>query len=115
MNDRYLAVGLTAMVVALSGTLPASAQTDTSQASQWTAPRTADGRPNLQGILDFRTITPLERPSELAGKEVLTLEEAAHVRTTNADRAGQGFPCIGWHLNQPRRGERVQPVLVGLR
>ena len=65
MNDRYLAVGLTAMVVALSGTLPASAQTDTSQASQWTAPRTADGRPNLQGILDFRTITPLERPERV--------------------------------------------------
>ena len=35
------------------------------------------GDPDLQGIWDFRTITPLERPQELADKEVLTAEEAA--------------------------------------
>ena len=40
-------------------------------------PRTAWGAPDLQGIWDFRTITPLERPTSLAGKQVLTAEEAA--------------------------------------
>jgi len=35
------------------------------------------GHPDLQGTYTFRTITPLERPPELAGKEVLTPEEAA--------------------------------------
>ena len=35
------------------------------------------GDPDLQGVWDFRTITPLERPEELAGKAVLTEEEAA--------------------------------------
>ena len=39
--------------------------------------RTAWGAPDLQGIWDFRTITPLERPRELADKAVLTAEEAA--------------------------------------
>ena len=39
--------------------------------------RTAWGDPNVQGIWDFRTITPFERPDELAGKDVLTAEEAA--------------------------------------
>ena len=35
-------------------------------------PRTAWGAPDLQGIWDFRTITPLERPSELAEQEFLS-------------------------------------------
>ena len=40
-------------------------------------PTTSWGDPDLQGVWDFRTITPLERPAELEGKEVLTAEEAA--------------------------------------
>ena len=39
--------------------------------------RTAWGQPDLQGIWDFRTITPLERPEELGDKAFLTEEEAA--------------------------------------
>ena len=41
------------------------------------APRTAWGAPDLGGVWDFRTITPLERPPELADRAVLTPEEAA--------------------------------------
>ena len=40
------------------------------------APRTPDGRPDLQGTWDFRSPVPLERPEELAGKETLTKAEA---------------------------------------
>ncbi len=39
-------------------------------------PRLADGRPDLQGTWDFRTITPLQRPTDLEGVEVLSAEEA---------------------------------------
>ena len=46
-------------------------------ARKWTPPRTADGRPDLQGVWSYATITPLERPDDLAGKEFLTAEEAA--------------------------------------
>lgn len=37
---------------------------------------TADGHPDLQGIYTYRTLTPLNRPAELADREVLTAEEA---------------------------------------
>ena len=42
-----------------------------------TPPRTAWGDPDLQGIWTSSTLTPLERPSELVGRETLTEEEAA--------------------------------------
>ena len=40
--------------------------------------RTSWGAPDLQGVWDFRSITPLERPGDLADQEFLTEEEAAH-------------------------------------
>lgn len=38
--------------------------------------RTEHGFPDLQGIYTYRTLTPLNRPPELAAKETLTPEEA---------------------------------------
>ena len=43
------------------------------------SPRTAWGAPDLQGVWDFRSITPMERPDELTGKEFLTEEEAVNL------------------------------------
>jgi hypothetical protein len=58
-------------------------------------PRTPWGEPDVQGIWDFATITPLERPKELMGKEVLTAEEAAEfeartLQQRNPDRRDGG-------------------------
>ncbi len=50
-------------------------------------PQTAWGAPDLQGVWDFRTITPLERPEDLGDQAVLTVEEAAQREQSAVDRA----------------------------
>ncbi len=61
----------------------------TNAAGQEASARTPDGQPDLQGVWNFSTATPMERPPELAGKETLTAEEAAEWELTLAEqRAG---------------------------
>lgn len=49
-------------------------------------PRLANGRPDIQGTWDFRTITPFQRPEDLADKEVLTRAEAAAFEDAENER-----------------------------
>ena len=53
------------------------------QSKSSAVPRTPDGKPDLQGVWDFRTITPMERPKELANKATLTEEEARQWEAQN--------------------------------
>jgi hypothetical protein len=73
-------VAVIGALVAL-GSGPTAAQTRSqSPASTATeSPRTGWGDPDLQGVWDYWTFTPLERPEEFSGKDVLTKEEAALV------------------------------------
>jgi len=50
-------------------------------------PQTGWGAPDLQGVWDFRTITPLQRPEDLGDKAFLTEEEAAQREQSAVDRA----------------------------
>jgi hypothetical protein len=60
--------------------VPIHAQTGDSQAAKKVAlTRSPDGRPDLQGIWGFATLTPLQRPKEFADKEVLTAQEKANL------------------------------------
>src|SRR5262249_24495299 len=45
--------------------------------STYKAPRTHDGRPNLEGVWNFSSDVPLERPKEFAGRKAATREELA--------------------------------------
>jgi len=49
-------------------------------------PRLANGRPDIQGTWDFRTITPFQRPEDLADKDVLTEAEAAAFEDAENER-----------------------------
>ena len=93
MSFRCLAsvVGLaTVIMVAPLAPIAAAGQTQPAEPNRSTPPRTSDGQPDLQGVWNYSTVTPLERPRELAGKEFLTEEEAAafeaeRVLSRNAD------------------------------
>jgi hypothetical protein len=63
----------------LGAALPAAAQSSK-------APKTPWGKPDLNGLWDFRTITPLERPASMADKEFLTEAEAAKLEQDTIDR-----------------------------
>jgi hypothetical protein len=67
-----------ALVIASALCVPATAQSTKAKtpSNSWVSPRTPDGQPDLQGVWTNATITPLERPAELAGKEFLTEAEA---------------------------------------
>jgi hypothetical protein len=69
---------LASIAVVMAGGVLAVAQT--------AAPRSASGQPDLQGIWNFSTITPLERPAEFAGKEFLTEAEAAAFEARTVQR-----------------------------
>ena len=71
MRNRNLAVlCAAAAVVALAPALAAS---------QSEVPRTPWGAPDIGGVWDFRSITPMERPEDLADQEFLSEEEAARL------------------------------------
>ena len=93
-------LGVALVAMALHGTLaaalllPASAGAQSAapegpaagSGSDWTAPRTPWGAPDLDGVWDYRTATPLERPAEFAGKATLTEAEAAEYERRHSER-----------------------------
>ena len=102
MSHRCLvSMGLVVTVIAIVAMAPVAAQAQTAAADTRTTPRTAWGHPDLRGIWDFRTITPLERPSELAGKQVLTEKEAdereEQAARSRVERDSSAIPdrCVG--------------------
>ena len=66
MNGHLARIGVAAAIVGIMSVFPvtASGQTHT---TPW-------GDPDLQGVWDYWTFTPLERPEEFSGKDILTDE-----------------------------------------
>ena len=80
MRNRYLAAAcaVIAVVMLMPGFVAAQSANP--------LPQTSWGDPDLQGVWDYRTLTPLERPEDLADKEFLTEEEAASLEQETVNR-----------------------------
>ena len=55
-------------------------------AQDYIVPRTIDGQPDLQGLWTNDTITPIERPASMQGREFLSSDEIATMETSLARR-----------------------------
>ena len=115
MRGRLLtSLGLLSLAIVVAS-LALHAQTPVASQRKWTPPRTAWGDPDLQGVWDYATMTPLERPREVAEKDVLTDEEAAAYERQFLERQKGGFNTAGpdwWdrvHLANKRTSLIVDP------
>ena len=97
MRLRCFVAMVSALLVAM--VVPSAA----GQSGKWTPPRTPDGKPDIQGTFTFSTITPLQRPVDLSGKDVLTPEEAAAFEANENKRLNRdlfdpekGAPSVGY-------------------
>jgi len=93
--NRRATLSLFAGIASACVTLAASAQ-------DWDMPRTADGRPDLQGIGSNATQTPLERPEEFGTVGALSPDEAAAQEAQWRDRIA--------NANAPSDPERAPPT-----
>ena len=100
LKQRITVVVTTILMLAFS-TMKISGQSLSSHEGLYQTPHTAWGHPDLQGIWDRRTITPLERPQRLANKAFLSPEEIIAYERASAARA-DGRP-----LDSTRRGISV--------
>jgi hypothetical protein len=76
--------------ITVHGQPPSAAKDSKGPSVPWKMPRTAWGDPDLQGVWDSLSATPLERPQQYGGRELLTDQEFARqqqqVQGRNADR-----------------------------
>lgn len=113
MNSRRVAsIVLTGLAVVCLSDAAAAGQAATASGSKppapkpRTIPRMPDGHPDLQGIWNNSTTTPLQRPNALADKDILSPEETEALNQ-QVDRGG--LPGSGTYRNTDLPPDKGDP------
>ena len=80
-KNWYTSLFTATAVVVIATPLAVAQPTDPSKPM-----RTPDGQPDISGVFTFRTLTPLQRPTQFEGKTTLTPEEAATFEASERTR-----------------------------
>ena len=99
---RHLLMACSAAALVIGTTVPAAAQTAPATSKPYKVPRLADGHPDLQGMYDLATITPVERPG--GAPAVYTKEEAQKIEGTAATQRAKGDQAIDGNRTAPPKG-----------
>ena len=100
MKSGVVAFGALVVAALMLLPLPVFAQAGQSVISM----RTPDGHPDVSGVFTFRTLTPLQRPVQFAGRENLTAEEAATFESS--ERTRQNRDLFDPETGAPNAGYR---------
>jgi hypothetical protein len=120
MKHRFLTGTSAVALLALAATTTAEAQAlpgPKPAPKTWTAPRAADGHPDLEGYWSNASLTPFERPAAYAGKEFFGEAEAAEferraLESGNRDRRGatpEADVALAYNEAWFERGTKLSP------
>jgi hypothetical protein len=104
-----LFASVAAVAALFAGVSSAAGQVQLRDAGDWVVPRTADGRPDLQGNWTNATLTPLSRPAGQA--PVLTREEANGVEARQERALEEGTAASDPYRPPPEAGG-TNPVCI---
>ena len=83
MTYRLIILSLTIFTM-----IPVATEAQSGQRTSW-------GAPDLQGVWDFRSLTPMERPENLGNQETFTEEEAAEFSESDIQRRSRDSDTSG--------------------
>ncbi|GAB1267511.1 hypothetical protein NBRC116493_07640 [Aurantivibrio infirmus] len=118
MNISIRIIAITSCLSLLS---LSSASNAAEKDKAYVAPKTEYGHPDLRGVWNFSSNTPLERPSQYADKEFLTKEEVAKIeaqiiaRSEASDGADTGRGVGGYNqvwVESLAQGENLRTSLI---
>jgi len=87
---KKLLIICSSLIPLLAITHPAMAQSD----GDWQLARTIDGHPDLQGVWENNTITPVERPEVFGDKDYLNDEDVAFLRRRIVEINAEGGDAL---------------------
>jgi hypothetical protein len=104
LNAHRLSAALAAssLVALLAASISGQTRAPSAQGKPWTMPRLPGGDPDLEGVWNYGTATPLERPAQWAGRTTITDQEAVAWEKDNAVRRSAANNTAGADWWEPQ-------------